>query len=116
MIIVTTVRDQIRRISDAWDAYHPSEYWGIGPDRRDAISRKLAELDKEKATAEEIKAIIGNDSWTNLRCDSCKADNLPMVVTVGEESAPESATANLCYSCCGVAWTSMAARLLSDKP
>lgn len=46
-------------------------------------------------------------SRASLSCDSCGAGDLPVIVTVGEKSAPESATASLCFSCCGAAWISM---------
>jgi len=107
MITVTTVRDLIRGVAERWDSHYPIGYSGFEPEKKRAISRKLADLDKEKATAKEVEAIIGNSSWTDLSCNSCRADHLPVIVTVGEEPECESATANLCYSCCVEAWSMM---------
>lgn len=107
MITVTTVRDMIRGVADRWDSHYPVGYSGFEPEKKRAISRKLADLNKEKATPDEVEAIVGNSSWTDLNCDSCGADHLPVIVTVGAKPEIESATANLCYSCCGAAWISM---------
>ena len=106
MITVTTVRDLIREVSARWDRQYPAND-SLGPKNKHSISRGLAALDKEKATAKDVEAIVGNGSWTNLDYDSCGANHLPVIVTVGEKPGIETATANLCYSCCMEAWSMM---------
>jgi hypothetical protein len=63
------------------------------------IYNLLYHLDKEKATVKDVADIIGNDSWTNLTCNECKAEQQPCVVQLGEEQDCESYTANLCPAC-----------------
>lgn len=102
---LTTQRDLIRGVAKRWrDTYAPFEQWdmrptmfGPVPDKR-AISIKLDKLDKETATAADVAAIIGNESWTHLTCDECGKD-ADAVLTVGQEPDYESHTASLCRSC-----------------
>ena len=49
-------------------------------------------------TCEEANEIIGNDSWTEIRCSQCH--NLKnVVVRVGEEPDFDSATSYICKDC-----------------
>lgn len=59
---------------------------------------KLAQLDGETATVEEVNKIIGNNSWTRLTCNECGA-HVTAVIEVGEPSDYESRTAHLCRPC-----------------
>ena len=65
---------------------------------KEAIYEKLLKLDSN-ATAEDVKDIIGNDSWTNLRCDECETDGLDVIIQVGQEPDYDSSTVNLCIDC-----------------
>jgi hypothetical protein len=67
------------------------------------ILKQINALDLEHATEKDIELIIGNSSWTNLICDECK-QSVEAVVQVGAEPDYESNTANLCRSCCAVAF------------
>jgi hypothetical protein len=99
-----TTRDKIRGVAAAWEkAYGPNERrpgWyssGISDDR-EATFRKLKELDKETASADEVATIIGNKSWTQLSCDSC-GDYVDRIVEIGQEPDYESRTVDICYPC-----------------
>jgi len=47
---------------------------------------------------EDVNMVIGNDSWTDLRCDECNA-HVEEVMRVGDEPDYESATAHICKPC-----------------
>lgn len=59
---------------------------------------KLKSLDLSTATESEITAIIGNPSWTAIRCDEC-GRNVEKAILVGEEPDYESSTATVCEAC-----------------
>ena len=91
---VINERTQIREVSARWNAQYPS------PDKGKTVIGKALELiDKETATAKDIKAIIGNDSWTGVpACNEC-GEYVNEVVRVGEEPNYESNTAHICKGC-----------------
>lgn len=70
-----------------------------GPDREEkqAIGRRLRELGPSPSPA-EVATVIGNDSWTEIRCDGC-GESVGRAVEVGDERDYESATAVLCVAC-----------------
>lgn len=78
-MIVRTVREQIRGVAE----------------RLGSVHQRLLFLDLETATPEEVNTIIGNNSWTDLRCNECGSSKLPLTVEVGESSR----TASLCLPC-----------------
>jgi hypothetical protein len=49
-------------------------------------------------TPEQINAIIGNDSWTNLCCDGCDRQ-VEAVVRVGSEDEIDAPSSALCEPC-----------------
>lgn len=92
-----TTRDMIRIVAERWN-----RTFGKYPDRswqRDAGAR-LAALDRETATREDVKEIVENDGWVKLTCDQCGQD-VDTVIVVGEtvEWRGESCTVDLCSSC-----------------
>lgn len=93
----TTQRDVIRNVANRWRQQYPQgkAYW---PRDSEETYTALVALDKETATPEQIAKIIGNESWTRLRCDECEED-VTALLTVGEEPDYESATASICLSC-----------------
>lgn len=106
-----TQREKIRTVAGRWKSLHCRDgEWskspvislapGRFPSHRDKkeIWLKLAELNPETTTAEQVNEIIGNDSWTNLRCDECKKLTTVLLM-VGEEPDYESRTARLCRNC-----------------
>ena len=60
------------------DSYTPSVGETVG-----STKAKLAALDLNTATAADIKAIIGNDTWTSLRCDEC-GQHSEVIITLGD--------------------------------
>ena len=92
-----TERDQIRTVADRWGEQYGKPYWK-SDERKQEIGRRLAALDKEKCSAADVAAIIGNDSWSLLQCDNCEAE-VTAVVRVGDEPDYDSRTVTLCKSC-----------------
>ena len=94
---VFTERALIRSTPGRW----ASQYSGVDvkfhADKLE-ITRQLAALDTETASAELVNAIIGNSSWTTLRCDECNK-YVKAAIEVGEPPDYESATAMLCLPC-----------------
>lgn len=86
-----TERTQVRNVAKLWRRQYPNS--------KQDIAEKLDALDVETATAEDVAAIIGNDSWCKpSKCNEC-GETVPVAVMVGEEPDYESATATLCFSC-----------------
>ena len=68
-------RDIIRNVPSRWGKTY-DRYVGLlrsGLDPKE-IQKKLDALDVATCTPDDIKAIIGNDSWTINECDMCKRD------------------------------------------
>jgi hypothetical protein len=93
-------------VAERWRQSYPANH-GYGPDK-DRIWHALKALDKNKATPADVEQIIGNDSWTSLKCDECGNES-EIVVRVGEEPDYESATASLCPACINKAASIIAA-------
>ena len=91
-----TERQQIRDVAKEWEAiykYYPetSEFT--------ETTEKLKKLNVETATAMDVEAIIGNNSWCcPSTCDECGLD-YDVVVKVGENPDYEGTTINLCEGC-----------------
>lgn len=68
MIERFTERDLIRSASKRWDAQYSNGYPMPGMAKK---GDALRALDGETATAKEVTAIVGNDTWTNEWCDVC---------------------------------------------
>lgn len=92
-----TQRMMILGVVDQWRTTYPPGRHGYGLDK-DMIYARLTALDLETVSAEQVNAIIGNDSWTATRCDEC-GNTVACVVRVGAEPDYESATASLCEAC-----------------
>lgn len=94
-------RSHIRDVANAWAKQYP-EALAVDsktPDRRRVLVA-LLNLDTETATAQDVSAIIGNDSWTPtiFDCHECGAE-VPAVVELGEPQDHESWTAQVCPAC-----------------
>ena len=59
----------------------------------------LNALDTSTCSANEINAIIGNSSWTELDCDICDRRDCEVVAEIGEEPNYEARWLNICPSC-----------------
>lgn len=93
---IQTTRMLIRDVAAKWDRQY-SGGRNYAPDKR-AIYERLRLLDGETATPEDVREIIGNDSWTSLQCGGC-SKYVGALVIVGDEPDYESSTAYLCYAC-----------------
>ena len=92
-----TQRDLIRDLAKRWAEQYGSSYWK-NDEEKQSILRKLEAADLETATAADIEAVIGNNSWTTLECDVCDL-YVDAVVQCGDEPDYESSTANMCRAC-----------------
>lgn len=72
--------------------------YGSSPstDWKAEVQKQLDSL--ESPTPEAVNAVIGNNSWTQLSCDSC-GRYVDIAVQVGDELDYESHTVTLCTSC-----------------
>jgi hypothetical protein len=96
---VRTIRGVIRDVAKAWDRQYPDGRTA----EKQAISGRLHALDKEKATPADIATIIGNASWTEMKCAECAKD-VPLVVIIEErrwltEGEEPTRTIPVCPSC-----------------
>lgn len=98
-----TVSDKCKAIAERW-----KEQYGDFKD--DDLYIKKGVLSKRKiysqllalhgqGTPEEINEIIGNDSWTAVRCWECNRSDMPVVVELGQEPDYESITTWICKDC-----------------
>ena len=94
-----TQKELIRNVANNWNRQYSRT---DDPDKIE-IYKNLCKLDPISSTIYDVEKIIGNKSWTQLRCNECecerKDDNLDVVVEVGEEPDYDSSTATLCEKC-----------------
>ena len=106
---IITQRQLIQSVAKRWRRQYqpfkndkPLFSWRTGvtstPKTKQQIADELDSTDLDVASADDIYAIIGNDSWTTLKCHECDHD-VTAIVQVGEEPDYESHTANLCIDC-----------------
>jgi len=102
---VTTVRDLIRTADRRWaEQYHrcssvpPGDPGYARAQETIATYRKLADLDKEAASAADVEAIIGNNSWSSCTCSEC-GKAVPAVRECGQPREYDSSTADICRAC-----------------
>lgn len=78
-----TIRTQIRNVARRWRAfYQNTQLWDAA---RAAIADKLDVLNPETATAEDVRNIIGNDSWACAQwCEECD-QRKETLVEVGDD-------------------------------
>lgn len=97
-----TQRTLIRSVVARWNGqYPPGDHIVTFSDGRSVkeIREKLAALDTETATHEEVSAIIGNDSWTRLdECGECR-EKASSLVLMGEDPYYDSVTVAVCPAC-----------------
>lgn len=95
---VITMRDKIRNIPSEFGRYRKFDGDGWRARKNREIAARLCALDTEKATAQEVNEIIGDDHWTRLKCYECGCE-AEAVVEVGEPPDYETATTRLCREC-----------------
>jgi hypothetical protein len=93
-----TARDLILSVAKRWYKAYQRTFRNV-TDNKFAIYEGLRKLDLEACTREDVDAVIGNTSWTDISCDGCGERRLRIAVEVGEERDYESCTATLCASC-----------------
>lgn len=96
-----TSRDLIRKVPERWKAqYCNGGQWGntLVSGSTKAVYEALVALDLETATADQVAAIIGNESWSRNMCNEC-GQNVDAVVEIGQPPDYESATAYACGPC-----------------
>lgn len=78
-------RNQIKTAIENWIANYGLES-SYGADKRKRhVGRELLALDQETATAQDVAAIIGNESWVCQRaCNECGAKTWG-IVEVGDD-------------------------------
>ena len=87
-------RDIIRGVAKRWAETYAMNYdrW---PDKK-VIGEKLAALDPETATAQQVNEIIGNTSWTAMRCVECGQDHHATLVQIGDQPDYDAQWVDLC--------------------
>jgi len=91
-----TTRSMITTVAKRWDsqyASYPANHVLRGRKTVGEISTALNEL-SESATVEDVASIIGNTSWTHLKCSRCNEE--PGAVVVLSNDASEF---KLCQKC-----------------
>lgn len=96
---VITERDKIREVLARWSNQYAR--YPIG-DEKHLVTAGLRTLDLETCSANSVNKIIGNDSWTTLRCNECD-ENKTAIVEIGQEPDYESMTAYVCKDCIAAA-------------
>ena len=93
-ITVIHLRDIIRAVPDNWD----EQYRGTRHKDKREIGKHLRALDLEKATPGDIERVIGNGSWTVMKCDECHQDQTTLV-HIGDAPDYDANYARVCPEC-----------------
>lgn len=97
-----TKTHQVNTVAARWQRQYPND--------RDGIYEKLAALNHETATADDVTKIIGNSSWAGpSNCGECGA-TVNATVRLGDSAFTENAL-QVCQSC-----LTHALRLLKEQP
>lgn len=108
MITVTTRRDKIQAIAAAYDKQYSRHYGEpFLAGGRDPYETTLAlrKLNLATCTPAEVDAVMGNDSWTELKCEHCEEPNDLLVTLAGPYE-----TVSLCPGCVNSAAQAIEAR------
>jgi hypothetical protein len=105
--------EQIRDVSERWRLAYKSDDWDkercYNNQRTNAeVYGALVAL-PDTATAADVAAIIGNDSWIGQRCTFCGNQRI-FGFSIGEPDDYESATVSACTEC-----AELVARMILDK-
>lgn len=105
MMKIVSQRDLIRDVAARWEQAYRAAISGRQPNAatirektKQQIYDELRALDGEIATAEDVAAIIGNDSWCALTCSECDAV-VKAIVRVEDEPSWDRAPTDLCFEC-----------------
>lgn len=94
---IITERDIIRSVADRWADTYETGYYANDPEKQ-GILKSLRMLSTTTCSVDDVNKIIGNKSWTRMRCNEC-TQFTNWVIQLGEEPDYESATASLCRPC-----------------
>lgn len=99
---IITERQEILGVAERWKNNYckPGGEWYTLHKNISAgfIYSRLYELDLNTATAKQVNDIIGNESWTRIKCDECE-ENKTELIDVGQKEDYESRTACICFDC-----------------
>lgn len=107
---VITIRSQIREVAEKWRAHKCITRGWVGNNapvwtgRDFAVYQRLAALDPETATAADVEAIIGNDTWACAYwCGECgkESDTVVRFGVGNKEGGVSEYDHNLCIDCIG---------------
>jgi hypothetical protein len=96
-------RDVILGVADAFRRQYGSSLvkeagWQRGVTLGD-IANALDHLDLNKATIDDVAAVIGNNSWTSNTCDVCGKENCEVLVRLGDEPDYDGRWVDVCPDC-----------------
>ncbi len=94
---VDSERDMVRTVATRW----ANQYKGFPVTHKDKIDvgKALSALNPETATAANVEAIVGNDSWVcPPECIECEARTYEMV-HLGEEPGYDARFVRVCRKC-----------------
>ena len=92
-------REQVRSLAQRWRKRYPDPGFRLlGGRTAGEVAAKLAALDPETATAEDVRAAGVNWVVAPQRCDECREESWDCV-ELGEEPDYESCTARICEGC-----------------
>lgn len=90
--------DIVAGVPKRWaDQYEGYENRWEGSRDKQKVTEALAAL-PPGFTAEQVNRIIGNDSWTENKCDECDAD-APVLVRIGDDPDYDARWLDLCPDC-----------------
>ncbi|MFI5404950.1 MAG: hypothetical protein ACHQ1D_00405 [Nitrososphaerales archaeon] len=84
--------------------YHQKNLWRVVEKWKESYPKTKKDIYKELtalspgSTSQDIRKIIGNDSWTSTLCGECKTPT-DTWIEIGDEPCYESQTAYLCPEC-----------------
>jgi hypothetical protein len=100
-------RDIIRTVRDRWNSQYPDDNLDIGWERSERVGDirvRLAALDLETCSVEDVDKAIGTSGWADNDCDCCKL-SFPVLVHIGEEPDYDAKWQDLCAGCLSKAVT-----------
>jgi hypothetical protein len=96
---IITERDIILKVPAKWKQQYDLHFRnGNWPQDKRDIYNNLLKLDFNTCTQADVAQVIGNKSWTGLKCDECKKD-VDWVLHLGDEPDYESNTVYVCKEC-----------------
>ena len=98
MADIISRRDVLLGIPDAWAQQYHEKRWAIDPDKLH-IGARLQSLKGTDYTEKQVNEIIGNASWTSLRCDECEKQ-VDAVVLFGDPEYPQIKVCEGCLLIC----------------